>query len=310
MKALRLHARGGPEQVVYEDAPTPVPGPGQMRVRVHAVGLTPTELTWDETYRHADGSPRLPTIPGHDVSGVVDALGPGTSGVAVGDAVYGLIDFPRDGSAAEYVVAPADELAPTPQTLDHATAAAVPLSALTAWQALFDHAKLAKGQRVLIHGAAGGVGAYAVQLAHWRGVEVIATASAGHAEFVRALGADRVIDYRATAFELAVHDVDAVLDPFGGDTRERSWQTLRPGGTLVGLNAPIATDPSRRPDVRGLFFIVRPSRAQLVELAGLVDSGKVRPFVEATYPLAEGRQAFERAVAGHLSGKVVLRVDE
>lgn len=311
MKAIRLHARGGPEQLFYEDAPTPTPGPGQVRVRVRAAGLTPTELTWDETYRDAAGRPRIPGIPGHDVCGVVDLLGPGvTSPPALGDVVYGLLDFPRDGSAAEYAVAPAADLAPKPRTLDDLQAAAVPLSALTAWQALFEHANLAPGQRILIHGAAGGVGAYAVQLARWRGADVVATCSARHAAFVKELGAQSVIDYTAGPFEQSAGQVDVVLDTIGGETRDRSWPLLRPGGTLVALNAPITPDESSRyPTVRGIFFIVRPHRAQLVEIASLIDAGRLRPFVEAVYPLADARQAFERAAAGHLRGKILLRVD-
>jgi NADPH:quinone reductase-like Zn-dependent oxidoreductase len=193
-------------------------------VRVHAAGITPTELTWDDTYRHADGRPRLPSTPGHDVSGRVATLGPGAaaSGLAVSGDVFGLVDFPRDGSAAEYVAVPGADLAAKPRSIDHARAAAVPLSALTAWQALFDHACLGPGQRALVHGAAGGVGAYAVQLARWRGIEVVATASARRAEFVLSLGAARVIDYAAEPFEEVARDVDAVIDTFGGDVRARS----------------------------------------------------------------------------------------
>ena len=178
VRAIRLHARGGPEQLVYEDAPLPDPAAGEALLRVYAAGITPTELTWSETYQTPDGHERLPTIPGHDVSGVVEALGPGVSDVSPGDAVYGLVAFPRDGSAAEYVAVRAADLAPKPRSLDHVHAAAVPLSALTAWQALFIHAGLAAGQRVLIHSAAGGVGAFAAQLARWRGAHVSATASA------------------------------------------------------------------------------------------------------------------------------------
>src|SRR3954453_10449706 len=187
VKAIRLHARGGPEQMVYEDAPLPAPAAGEALLRVCAAGITPTELTWSETYRTPDGHERLPTIPGHDVSGVVEVLGPGVSDVSPGDAVYGLIAFPRDGSAAEYVAVRAADLAPKPRSLDHVHAAAAPLSALTAWQAFFTHAGLSSGQRVLIHGAAGGVGAFAVQLARWRGAHVSATASVRHHEFLRGL---------------------------------------------------------------------------------------------------------------------------
>ncbi len=310
MRAIRLHARGGPEQLVYEDAPLPDPAAGEALLRVYAAGITPTELTWSETYQTPDGHERLPTIPGHDVSGVVEALGPGVSDVSPGDAVYGLIAFPRDGSAAEYVAVRAADLAPKPRTLDHVHAAAVPLSALTAWQALFVHAGLAAGQRVLIHGAAGGVGAFAAQLARWRGAHVSATASARHHEFLRELGVETVIDYRTTRFEEVLRDVDVVLDTIGGDTLERSWRVLRRGGTLVSVAAPPPPEPARDAGTRGIFFIVEPSRAQLVEIARLIDAGEIRPVLDAVLPLARAREAFERGLAGHVRGKIVLRVDD
>ncbi|QEH35460.1 Phenolphthiocerol synthesis polyketide synthase type I Pks15/1 [Aquisphaera giovannonii] len=310
MKAIRLHARGGPEQIVYEDAPRPAPAAGEALLRVHAAGITPTELTWTETYRTPDGRERLPTIPGHDVSGVVETLGPGVSDLSPGEAVYGLIAFPRDGSAAEYVAVKAADLAPKPRALDHAHAAAVPLSALTAWQALFDHAGLGAGQRILIHGAAGGVGAFAVQLARRRGAQVAATASARHHDFLRELGAEAAIDYRTTRFEEVLRDVDVVLDTVGGDTLERSWRVLRRGGTLVSVAAPVPPEAARDAGARGVFFIVEPSRAQLVEIARLIDAGEVRPVLEAVLPLARAREAFERGLAGHVRGKIVLQVQE
>jgi NADPH:quinone reductase-like Zn-dependent oxidoreductase len=310
MKAIRLHARGGPEQIVYEEAPLPAPAAGEALLRVYAAGITPTELTWSETYQTPDGHERLPTIPGHDVSGVVEALGPDVSDLALGDPVYGLIAFPRNGSAAEYVVVQAADLAPRPRSLDHVHAAAVPLSALTAWQALFIHAGLAAGQRVLIHGAAGGVGAYAVQLARWRGADVSATASSRHHDFLREMGAETVVDYRTTRFEEVLRDVDVVLDTIGGDTLERSWRVLRRGGTLVSVAAPTPPEPARDAGVRGIFFIVEPSRDQLIEIARLIDSGQIRPVLAAVLPLAQAREAFERGLAGHVQGKIVLRVDD
>ena len=310
MRAIRLHARGGPEQMVYEDAPLPAPAAGEALLRVYAAGITPTELTWSETYQTPDGHERLPTIPGHDVSGVVEALGPGVSDVSLGEAVYGLIAFPRDGAASEYVVVRAGDLAPKPRTLDHVHAAAVPLSALTAWQALFIHAGLTAGQRVLIHGAAGGVGAFAAQLARWRGAHVSATASARHHEFLRELGVETVIDYRTTRFEEVLRDVDVVLDTIGGDTLERSWRVLRRGGTLVSVAAEPAPEPARDAGARGIYFIVEPSRAQLVEIARLIDAGQIRPVLDVVLPLARAREAFERGLAGHVRGKIVLRVDD
>ena len=306
MKAIRVHRRGGPEALVYEEAPVPALRPGDALVRVHAAGISPAEFTW-RIYETPDGRSRLPKIPSHEVSGVVAAVAPGVRDVAVGDAVYGLTDFFRDGGAAEYVAARAADLDPKPRSLDHTAAATVPLSALTAWQALFDHARLAPGQRVLVHGAAGGVGSFAVQLAHWRGADVVATASARDVDFVRGLGAGEVIDRAATPFEAVVRDVDVVLDAVGGLVTERSWPVLRPGGLLVTIvRQPPEWTAGRA--ARGLFFLVEPNRSQLVELARLIDAGVVRPIVEAVLPLDRAREAYERGIRDHPRGKLVLAV--
>ncbi len=310
MKAVRLHRRGGPEQLTYEDAPKPTPGAGDALVRVHACAITPTELSWGTTYTTRDGRERLPTIPGHELSGVVEAVSQDVSAPRVGDAVYALIDFWRDGAAADYVVVQARDLAPKPKNLSHTQAAAVPLSALTAWQALFDHAGLVKGHRVLIHAAAGGVGTYAVQLAKGRGAHVIGTARAINADFLRALGADDVIDYTAVRFEDRVHDLDVVLDSVGGDTLERSWSVLRKGGVLVTIADSAAADKAAKYGVRGVEFIVEPSQAQLIEIARLIETGALRVIVESTYPLPDARAAFVRGLGGHNRGKLVLSVAE
>src|SRR6476659_8889190 len=192
MKAIRIHERGGPEVLIYENAPRPRLMPGDALVRVHASAITKDELTWDPTYQTANGEPRTPSIPGHEVCGVVEELAPDTQGAKVGEEVYGLASVYRDGSAADSLAVRADDLAAKLKTLDHVHAAAVPLAALTAWQALFSHATLAGGQRVLIHGGAGGVGSFAVQLANWAGATVITTAAAGNHDFVRQLGAQEV----------------------------------------------------------------------------------------------------------------------
>jgi NADPH:quinone reductase-like Zn-dependent oxidoreductase len=232
----------------------------------------------------------------------------GVGDVSIGDEVYALTSFCRDGGAAEYVAVRAADLAPKPKTLDHAQAAAVPLSALTVWQAFFDHARLAQGQLVLIHGAAGGVGTFAFQIAHWRGAYVIGTASANNRDFLLGLGADEVIDYQQTQFEQVVHNIDVVLDTIGGDTRERSWQVLKPTGILVSLTGPIPEGEAAAHNRHGLFFIVEPNREQLGEIAALIDSGAIRPVIAETIPLARAREAFERGVAGHTRGKLVLQV--
>jgi NADPH:quinone reductase-like Zn-dependent oxidoreductase len=306
MKAIRIHRRGGPETLVYEDAPIPALQAGDALVRVHAAGISPAEFTW-HIWDTPDGRSRIPFIPSHEVSGIVAALAPDVRDVEVGDAVYGLTDFFRDGGAAEYVAVRATELAPKPRSLDHASAAATPLSALTAWQALFDHARLTPRQRVLIHGAAGGVGSFAVQIARWRGAHVIATASARNVDFVRKLGADDVIDYSATPFETAASDVDVVLDPIGGTTTEKSWSVLRPNGLLVTI---VRQPPewTANQAAKGLFFLVEPSRTQLSELSRLIDAGIVRPVVEAVLPLDQAREAYERGIREHPRGKLVLGV--
>ncbi len=308
MKAIRLHQRGGPQDLVYEDAPRPQLKPGDALVRVYATGLTPTELTWDETYQNPDGSPRVPTIPGHELSGVIEAVSPGIRDLGPGDAVYGLVEFPHDGAAAEYVAVRAGDLALKPRTIDHVHSAAVALSGLTAWQALFTHGALQPGQKVLIHGGAGGVGTFAVQLAHWKGAYVITTSSAANLDFLRNLGADETIDYTKTRFEDVLSDIDVVLDAVGGDVIERSWRVLRPGGILISVAEPIPESVPREHGVRGLFFIVKPDREQLEEMAKLIDSGSLKPIVARTFPLAQARDAFELAGKGHTRGKIILRV--
>jgi NADPH:quinone reductase-like Zn-dependent oxidoreductase len=308
VKAIRLHARGGPEQLVYEDAPMPSLKTGDTLVRSYACAFTPTELSWEPTYSTPDGRDRLPTIPGHELSGLVEAVAPDVTTVKPGDAVFALTDFWRDGAAADYVAVHATDVAPKPESLSYVQAAAVPLSGLTAWQALFDHADLSAGQVVLIHGAAGGVGTYAVQLAHWCGAHVIGTARTANANFLRDLGADEVIDYTAVRFEDKVRDVDVVFDTVGGDTLERSWRVLRPGGILVTIVDRVSNEKADQYGVRGVFFIVKPNRAQLIEIARLIDSGSLRPIIEATFPLEKAREAFERGLRGHDRGKLVLAI--
>jgi NADPH:quinone reductase-like Zn-dependent oxidoreductase len=307
MKAVRLHGRGGPDQLIYEEAPQPQPGPGEALVRVGASGVIANELKWDETYQTVTGAARPFPIPGHDLSGVVVAVGPAVTGVAAGDAVYALIAFRRDGAEADYVIALPSELAPRPRTLDGIQAAAVPLSALTAWQAFFVHGALAAGQTALIHGAAGGVGVFATQLAHWKGAHVIVTSSARDADFVRELGADEVFDYATTRFEEVVHDVDIVFDAVGGETLARSWRVVKPGGLLVSVVSPLSGQPARE-DIRYVYFIVEPSGAQLREIGTLIDAGQIHPVVDQVFPLAQTRQAYETAASGHPRGKIVITV--
>jgi NADPH:quinone reductase-like Zn-dependent oxidoreductase len=309
MKAIRIHGRGGPDHLVYQDAPQPHPGPGEVLVRVYATGIIANELKWDETYQTTAGSPRALPIAGRDLSGVVEELGPGVTTLVKGSEVYAMLGYGRDGAEADYTIALPNELAPKPSTLDHVQAAAVPLSALTAWQALFDHAHLAAGQTVLIHGGAGGVGVFAVQLVHWAGAQVIATASASNRDFLRELGANQIIDYTTTRFEEVVHGVDLVFDTVGGDTLQRSWQVIKPGGVLVSIvSPPPSAAVAKGHGVRFVWFVVEPNRDELIQIGALIDVGQLRPIIDTVFPLVQARQAYEQAAKGHTRGKIVLRV--
>jgi NADPH:quinone reductase-like Zn-dependent oxidoreductase len=309
MKAVRIHGRGGPDHLVYEDAPQPHPGPGEALVRVYAAGIIANELKWDETYQTTAGSLRALPIPGRDLSGVVEEVGPGVTTLVKGSEVYAMLGYGRDGAEADYTIALPNELVPKPSTLDHVQAAAVPLSVLTAWQALFDHAHLAAGQTVLIHGGAGGVGVFAVQLVHWAGAQVIATASARNRDFLRELGANEIIDYTTTRFEEVVHGVDLVFDMVGGDTLQHSWQVIKPGGVLVSIvSPPPPAAVTKGHDVRFAWFVVEPNRDELIQIGALLDAGQLRPIIDTVFPLAQARQAYEQAAKGHTRGKIVLRV--
>jgi NADPH:quinone reductase-like Zn-dependent oxidoreductase len=309
MKAIRIHGRGGPERLVYEDVPQPHPGQGEVLVRVYATGVIASELSWDETYETKAGSKRVLPIPGRDLSGVVEEVGPGTPTLTKGSQVYAMTGYGRDGAEAEFTIALPSELAPKPRTLDYVQAAAVPLTALTAWQALFDHASLVAGQTVLIHGAAGGVGVFAVQLAHWAGAHVIATASARNRDFLHELGANEVIDYTTTRFEDGVHDVDLVFDTVGGDTLQRSWQVIKPGGVLVTIVSPQPSfEKAKAHGIHPFWFIVEPNRDELIQVGTLIDSGHLRPIIDTVFPLSQARQAYEQGARGHTRGKIVLRV--
>jgi NADPH:quinone reductase-like Zn-dependent oxidoreductase len=305
MKAIRTHEPAGISGLVYEEAPDAKPMFGDVLVKVAACGITHNELDWPIWTCRA-GHQRTSIIPGHEVSGVVAALGFGTAGFAVGDEVFGLTDQLRDGAAAEYVAVEARNVAPKPQTLDHVHAAAVPRAGLTAWQALFDHGKLAQGQTVVIHGAGGAVGTTAVQLARWAGAEVIGTGRSHSGPLVTEMGADRFIALDADRLEDAAGQADLVFDTIGGEVLSRSPALLRPGGTLVTIKAD-APPPAGRDDIRTVVFIQESSRAQLAELARLVDQGHLRPQVGAVYPLAQAVEGYSAKAAGGIPGRIVLQ---
>jgi NADPH:quinone reductase-like Zn-dependent oxidoreductase len=308
MKAVRVHEYGGPEVLRYEDAPQPDPGPGDILIRVHGAGVNPVDVGIRQGLFKERIKYKLPMILGWDVSGVVEAVSDGAVRLKIGDEVYSRPDIARDGSYAEYMVARESEVALKPKSIDHVHAAAIPLAALTAWQSLFDAAKLTAGQTVLIHGAAGGVGHFAVQLAKIKGARVIGTASARNHEFLRSLGADQVIDYNATKFEDAVHDADVVLDTITGETMERSWGVLKKGGIYVSILMPPSPEKAAAHGVRCAHTFVQANAEQLKEIAQLVDSGKLKVAIEKMLPLSDARAAHESIAQKHTRGKIVLRV--
>lgn len=320
MRAVRIHKfGGGPQDLVYEEnVMQPRPKEGELLVKVYATGVTPNEINW--IWYHPDIS--LPIILGHELSGIVEEVGSKVINQRVGEAVYGLTDtlsLTRNGAEADYVIAMDSEIAPKPQSLDHEYAAAVPMAGLTAWQALFDHAHLSSKDTILIHGAAGGVGSFAVQLARWTGAHIIGTASEHNSNFLKDLGVNEVIDYKKTKFEDRVHDVDVVFDTVGGETLERSWQVLRKGGKLMSVasqDLPTTFDRlqayfKEKGDSYGIdasWFILHPSRDQLIKIGELIDSGRVKPVVDTILPLSQASQAYEGAKGVHKHGKIVLRV--
>jgi NADPH:quinone reductase-like Zn-dependent oxidoreductase len=288
-----------PASLTSETIPVPDPGPGEVLVEVHATAVTAGELSWPESW---------PAIPCHDLSGVVAETGSEVADWRPGDEVYSLVAFDRPGAAAEYVTTSAADLAAKPSGVGHVEAASVPLGALTAWQALHEHARLQPGQHVLVHGGAGGVGIYAVQLASLYGARVTATASARDAEFVVGLGADEVLDY-TRRFEDHVHDVDVVVDPVGGEVMARSWPVLRSGGILVAIAEEPDGDHGGRDDVRDVYFVVKPDGGQLRELAALVSKQQLRPAVSAVFGLADLAAAFLAQRPARGPGKVIIEVD-
>ncbi len=309
MKAIYLEKEAGPEILVSGEIHKPQPKAGEVLIKIHATAITPTEFQWFPTFNLPSGKPRpFPVVLSHEFSGVVESLGAGVENFKIGDAVYGLNDWFSNGAQAEYCISSATALARKPRLLDHVHSAVVPISALTAWQGLLERTQLQAGQRVLIHGAAGAVGVFAVQLARWRGAHVIATASAASLNFVRRLGAHEVIDYRKTRFEDMVRDVDVVFDAVGGDALARSWSVLKPGGKLVTVAAGGAHAGEQR--VRDAFMLVRADGSQLAEIGSLIDAGELRPFVAGVFPLAEARAAYARAEQGGKRGKVAVQVAE
>jgi NADPH:quinone reductase-like Zn-dependent oxidoreductase len=303
MKAITVKDRAaGVGGLSLTDMPYPHAAQNDVIVRVHAAGFTPGELNWPTTWADRAGRDRTPSVPGHELSGVVAELGYGTTGLTVGQRVFGLIDWTRNGSLAEYTAVEARNLAPLPADVDHTVAAALPISGLTAWQGLIDHARLTTGQTVLIHGAAGGVGSIAVQLAREAGARVIGTGRAADRETALGLGVSAFLDLQADKLENA-GEVDVVFDVIGGEILERSTALVRAGGTLVTTVGMPTVQPK---DGRAMFFVVEPDRSRLADLAQRLRDGRLKPLVGAVRPLSEAPAAFAPDRRTH--GKTIIQV--
>jgi len=302
MKAVRIHAFGGPEVLQYEDAPRPVAEAGEVLIRIYASAVNPADWKYRNGFFGKDAP--LPLTLGFDFSGVIEALGAGVTRWKTGDEVYGY----GLGAYAEYVAVKETLVAAKPKTVDHIHAAAIASASLTAWKALFEVGELRAGQKVLIHGATGGVGGFAVQLAHAKGVHVIGTASKRNQGYLKELGADEAIDYESVRFEDVVRDVDVTFDTQGGETQARSWATLKRGGILVSIAQPPVQAEADKRGVRATFMVNEMKAESLNAITKLVDSGKLKAVVDTVLPLSEARRALELIQTGHTRGKIALKV--
>ena len=308
MRIMRVSDSTQPPALVEADVPRPQPRRGELLVRVHAAGVTSKELLWYPTTHDKNGGRRRGAVPGHEFSGVVAAVGDDTSGFEIGREVYGMNDWFSDGAMAEYCITEPASVAHKPRRLTHVEAASVPIGALTAWQGLVERAKLHAGERVLVHGGAGAVGIFAVQLARFLGAHVTATASARNLAFVSQLGAERVIDYRTVRFEESVRDTDVIFDTVGGDTLQRSWGLLRPGNRMITIAAESESATDAR--VKEAFFIVEPNHEQLTRIGDLLEAGDLKPVVDAVLPLSQASAVYAGdADRSHGRGKLVVAVD-
>lgn len=306
MKAIRIHEFGGPEVLKYEDIPEPEPGPDEIRIKIFAAGVNP--IDW-KIRRGYIGSLPLPSTMGLDVAGTVDMVGQDETSFQPGDEVFAKVAIGK-GGYAEYTVAGLAEMALKPKSIGFVESAAIPTAGLAAWQSIFNLAGLGKEQSVLIHGAAGGVGTFAVQFAKWKGAYVIGTASAKNAEFLKSIGADEVIDYKNQRFEDLVGNLDVVLDTVGGDTFDRSWEVLKPGGFLVTTVANIPEGEPEKRGVRAKRVATQSDGKELAQIAAITDELKIKPVVTTVLPLEDARKAHEMSETLHTRGKIVLRIRE
>ena len=308
MKAIVVHEYGGPEVLRYEDVPWPEPKEDQILVRVMAAGVNPVdEAARSQKFAQFLGI-KLPAIPGYDISGVVEKTGAKITKFKTGDPVYAYIALDKGGGYAEYATVTEKEASAKPRSLTYVEAAAVPLVALTAWQALIDTAKLSAGQTVLLHGGSGGVGTFAIQIAKARGAKVIATASTPNQDLLKQLGADVSIDYTKQKFEDVARDVDVVLDSVGKDTLARSYGVVKKGGFIVSLVARPDPTELEKHGIRGASLGVEPNSSELAEIGKLIDAKKIKVIVSQVFPLSEAIKAQEQVATRHTRGKIVLKI--
>jgi NADPH:quinone reductase-like Zn-dependent oxidoreductase len=309
MRAMRLSKlQAGVAEFVAAEVPQPKPAAGEVLVRVHAAGVTPSELIWSPTTQTKDGAPRTGAIPAHEFSGVIAELGPDVRDFQPGQEIYGMNDWYADGALAEYCIAKPSDIAPKPATISHAEAATVPIAALTAWQGLVDRDQLLIGDRLLIHGASGGVGVFAVQLANDLGAYIFATASARNRDFVLQLGADEFIDYTSRRFEDIARDIDIVFDCVGGETFERSFSVLKPTGHITTIAASAEAEALHDERRKSAFFIVEPNQKQLLQTTKTIDAGKLKPVVDAIVPLADAASAYNGTLK-HRQGRGKITIE-
>lgn len=308
MKAAAINAYGGPEVLKIIDVETPKPGPGEVLVEVRAASVNPVDWKMRQGLLKDYFPVTFPRILGRDMAGVVAGLGAGVAGFKIGDRVYAMNDAKKQGTLSEYMTIAPALLRPMPKTVDFVGAAALPLAFMTAWISLVKVGELKRGERILIHAAAGGVGSIAVQIAKHVGATVVATCSARNIDYVKGLGADEVVDYRATDFAEAVRDVDMVYETVGGTVYERSFKTLKPGGRLVWIRAEPPQGEALRPDVAVKLAIINPEPGLLDVLRDLVETGAIRPQPETVLPLAEASKALQLSQGGHARGKIVVKL--
>ena len=308
MKAVVIHEYGGPDVLKYEDIPRPEPKDDQLLIRVIAAGVNPVDGMIRSGMFDREGSRAFPIILGGDVAGVVEKVGSKVTKLKAGDPMFAYVSLDNSGGYAQYALVPEREAAPKPKSLTYVEAAAVPIVAMTAWQALVDTAKLSAGQTVLIHGGSGGVGSFAIQIAKARGAKVIATASTANQDFLKQLGADVAIDYTKQKFEDVAKDVDVVLDSIGGDTLARSYGVVKTGGIIVSIVARLNESELEKHGIRGAALSVEPNSEELAEIGKLIDDRKIKVIVSQTFPLSEAMKAQEQVATGHTRGKVVLKI--